>query len=373
MNERGRAWIELNLDHLLHNVKQIRNLIPANCAVMPAVKANAYGHGAVLIGRALQEAGINDFCVACADEAIELREAGITGQILILGYTSPYQFPDLVSYSLTQTALDISYARLLNDYGQPINVHIGIDTGMHRLGERSDNIEAICDIWRLTNLKIAGVFSHLCVSDGHSKVEKTFTLEQIKQFNQLVKALHQRGLDGFKTHIQGSYGVLNYPFLRYDYVRPGIALYGILSSEGDKVAANVDLRPVLSLKSRITSIRTLYPGESAGYGLTYTAAEERKTAAVSIGYADGIPRELSNWGYALVNGHEAPIAGRICMDQLMLDISNIPNVSPGDEAVFIGCSGRREITAAAFADRANTISNEVLSRLGSRLKRICTD
>ncbi len=370
MNQRGRAWIELNIDNLIYNVKQFQKLLPKKCMIMPAIKANAYGHGIEIIGMELQSMGIHNFCVASVDEAIELRKAGIIGQILILGYTSPYRFTDLSYYSLTQTVVDFSYAKQLNDYGKPIDVHVGIDTGMHRLGERYDNIETIINIWKLDNLKIKGVFSHLCVSDGESDMERKYTLKQIENFNHVIYSLHQRGIEGFKTHIQGSYGVLNYPFLNYDYARLGIALYGVLSNAHDKVASNINLKPVLSLKAKIECVRFIHAGESVGYGLTYTATKEMKIAAVSIGYADGIPRELSNNGHALINGYQVPIIGRICMDQLLLDVSKVLNVNSGDEVVFIGKSKNKEITASEFADKANTISNEILSRLGSRLERI---
>lgn len=370
MYQKGRAWIELNIENLVYNLGQLKKFLPAECAVMPAVKANAYGHGAVLIGRALQNRGIRDFCVASVKEGIELREAGITGQILVLGYTSPQQFQELSHYGLTQTVIDFSYAKQLQNYGHPLDVHVGIDTGMHRLGERSDNIENIYNIWGLEHLKISGIFSHLCVSDGISEAEKAFTYKQIAEFNSVIENLNKRGISGFKTHIQGSYGVLNYPNLRYDFVRPGIALYGVLSSPYDKTIVNANLKPVLSLKARIECVKKLYIGESAGYGQTYVATKEMKIAAVSIGYADGVPRELSNKGYVLVNGYKVPIIGRICMDQLLIDVSKIPHVLSGDEVIFIGKSGKEHITASEFAYAAGTISNEILSRLGNRLDRI---
>ena len=370
MNQRGRAWIELNTDNLIYNVKQFQKLLPKKCMIMPAIKANAYGHGVEIIGMELQSMGIHNFCVASVDEAIELRKAGIIGQILILGYTPPYRFTDLSYYSLTQTVVDFSYAKQLNDYGKPIDVHVGIDTGMHRLGERYDNIETIINIWKLDNLKIKGVFSHLCVSDGESDMERKYTLKQIENFNHVIYSLHQRGIEGFKTHIQGSYGVLNYPSLKFDYARLGIALYGVLSSPNDSIISEIKLKPVLSLKARIACVKQLHKGEAIGYGFTYKARKEMRIAAVSIGYADGIPRELSNKGFVLINGIRADIAGRICMDQLMVDVTGIQGVSYGDEVIFIGKSGDSEIFAADLANSIDTISNELLSQLGNRLGRI---
>lgn len=370
MYQKGRAWIELNLDNLLHNVKQLQALLPAQCAMMPAIKANAYGHGAKLIGQALQRMGIRDFCVASVKEAVELREAGITGQILVLGYTSPRQFYELAEYQLTQTVIDYDYAALLNEYPKPIRVHVGIDTGMHRLGERSDNIEHILSIWEFKNLSITGVFSHLCASDGTTDADRSFTKEQIQKFLSVVQFLHSRGIRDFKTHLQGSYGILNYPELSFDYARAGIALYGTFSLPHDKTVAHVFLKPVLSLKARVECVKSLHQGESVGYGLDFTAAREMKIAAVSIGYADGIPRELSNKGHALVHGKKADMIGRICMDQLLIDVSQIPQTAAGDEVVLIGKCGGEEMTASELAKEAGTISNEILSRLGERLERV---
>ena len=370
MYPKGRAWIELDMRNLASNLKKLEGLVPKDCLLMPAVKANAYGHGAVLVAKTLQNIGIQDFCVASVGEAVELREAGITGRILILGYTSPKDFRELSHYSLIQTVLDYSYAKRLQDYGYPLMVHIGIDTGMHRLGERSENLEKICRIWELGNLRVTGVFSHLCVSDGESDGEREYTYGQINKFDAVIRHLRAKGITGFRTHMQGSYGILNYPELHYDYARPGIALYGVLSSPGDKIRSDISLDPVLSLKARIICVKQLHAGETAGYGQTYRAEKEMKMAVVSIGYADGIPRELSNKGKVLVNGYKVPVIGRVCMDQLSIDVSDIPCVSPGDEAVLIGREESGQITADEFAYMAGTISNEILSRLGNRLNRI---
>lgn len=370
MGKKDRAWAELNLDNLTYNVKELRKLLAPECSMMPAVKANAYGHGADIIAKALQNMGIRQFCVASAKEGIMLRKAGIKGQILILGYTPPCQFEELSQFELTQTAVDFSYAERLRDYGKTVLVHVGIDTGMHRLGERSENIEKIARIWTFKNLKVTGVFSHLCVSDGLSCEEREFTWKQIEKFNAVLSVLSKKGIGGFKTHIQGSYGILNYPNLKYDYARPGIALYGALSGLHERTVSEISLKPVLSLKARIGCVKTLRTGETAGYGLDFKAACERRIAVAAIGYADGIPRALSNKGCALLRGVRVPIVGRVCMDQLLLDVSDAPYVRAGDEAIFIGKSGGEEISASELADMAGSISNEVLGRLGSRVERI---
>lgn len=370
MYQKGRAWIELNMKNLTHNVEQLQAIIPSDCEIMPAIKANAYGHGAVIIGTALQEMGIKNFCVATVNEALELREAGIKGQILILGYTSPYQFEELHRHRLTQTIVDFDYAKMLNAYGYTIHAHVGIDTGMHRLGIGSEDMDSILSIWELPNIEVTGIFSHLCVSDGSSMEDKEYTLKQVEKFRSVINNLHLKGIMDFKTHIQGSYGVLNYPELQFDYARIGIALYGVLSNALDTTVVETSLRPVLALKSRVECIKILYEGDSLGYGLSYTAHSEMRIAVVSIGYADGVPRELSDKGYVLLRGKKVAIIGRICMDQLFIDVTTVPDVTAGDEVVLIGKSGRQEIATSELANHAGTITNEILSRLGGRLERI---
>lgn len=370
MYQKSRAWIELNMNHLAHNVKELSGLLPEGGALMPVVKANAYGHGAILIAKNLQKLNISNFAVASLPEAAALREAGIEGQILILGYTHPKDFPMLSRYNLTQTVVDSFYAQMLNSFGKPVKVHISIDTGMRRLGERSENEAAILSVWQNKNLIITGVFSHLCVSDSLETSDVAFTLKQFDRFRQVVAFLHENGISGFSTHMQGSYGLLNYPEFHFDFARVGIALYGCLSNFSDSIKAQVCFKPVLTLKSRIQSIRLLLPGEAAGYGLTYRTREAQTIAAVSIGYADGFPRNLSGKGHVLVHDCKAPIIGRICMDQLLINISDIPHVLPGDEVILIGHSQNETITAEEMADLSGTISNEFLSRLGQRLERI---
>lgn len=370
MYKKGRAWIELNMGNLKHNIEEFRRLLPFDCALMPAVKANAYGHGAELVAEVLQEQGIHAFCVASAAEGVQLRLSGIKGEILVLGYTHPAEFNDLVSFDLMQTVVDGDYAKQLRDDGRRFTVHVGIDTGMHRLGVRWDHIEQIVEIFQMPNLSVTGLFSHLCVSDGSSVKDRSYTMEQIHHFEYVTEELHRRGFHNFKCHLQGSYGILNYSQCCFDYARAGIALYGIYSAKNDRTKASVNLKPVLSLKTRVESVRMLYHGEGAGYGLTYNARGNRKIAALSIGYADGVPRELSNCGYVLCNGKMAPVIGRICMDQMLVDVTDIPQVKAGDEAVLIGKSGNLQIQAEEMAQWAGTISNEIVSRLGERLERV---
>lgn len=367
---RSRAWIELDREALHHNVEELQKLLPNGCELMPAVKANAYGHGAVLISRELNRLGIKAFCVATVSEGIELRENGIVGEILVLGYTHPMQFPLLKRYDLTQTVIDLPYAEILNKYGQKVKVHIAVDTGMHRLGEPCKNIENICKIFRLPNLKIEGIYTHLCADDTDLPKDRTFTLEQSRAFYSTISQLKERGFECPKAHLLASYGLINYSELGGDYARIGIALYGVLSTEADRKCCSLSLRPVLSVKARVTALKTLQKGETAGYGLQFVADCDTKIAVLAIGYADGIPRSLScGIGNVLIKGSKAPIIGRICMDQMLVDISHIPNVKSGDIAVIIGQSGDEKITACDLAEQTVTISNEILSRLGERLER----
>lgn len=366
-----RAWIELDRDKLRQNVISLQGLLPPGCQLMPAIKANAYGHGAVLLAKELNRLGIQAFCVAAVSEGAELRRKGVKGEILVLGYTHPSQFPLLRRYHLIQTVVDLPYARQLNSYGKKLDVHLKIDTGMRRLGERSDRIEAICDICQCKNLNIVGTYTHLCSADASTDEAKKFTKEQAAEFYKVIFQLKQRGYQYGKVHLLASSGLINYPEFAGDYARIGIALYGVLSSRADLERCTLKLEPVLSLKTRVALVKELYAGEAAGYGLQYVAKQDRKIAVLTIGYADGIPRALSyGSGKVLINGREATVIGRICMDQMLADVTGIPDVKAGDVAVLIGKSGEYEITAYDLAEQTETITNEVLSRLGSRLNRI---
>lgn len=369
---RGRAWLELDCRALRKNVEVLRKRLPASCKLMPAVKADAYGHGAALIAKELQEAGVDAFCVACVQEGIQLRSQGIAGVILVLGYTHPQQFELLSTYQLTQTVIDYDYAKLLNACGQRIHVHIGIDTGMHRLGIRSECLEQVLAVYRMEHLCVDGLFTHLCTADTMAARNRSYTIAQAEAFYRLVDQLQERGYPCPKIHMQASYGVFHYPQYAGDYARVGIALYGVLSTKEDTLHWKEELQPVLSLKARVATVKTLYRGESAGYGIQFTAKHDMRIATLAIGYADGLPRTLSSGvGSVLVHGQRAPVIGRICMDQTTVDVSDILHVRSGDEAVLIGHSGNQEISVCDIAAQAGTITNEILSRMGARLERVC--
>ena len=339
-----RAWIEVDLKNLAHNAKVLKKAMPPKCQLMAVVKAEAYGHRAFEISTCLEKIGVKAFAVATIDEGIRLRKYGIRGEILILGYTAIWRAAELKKYDLIQTLISYDYAIALNKQGVSIKAHLKIDTGMHRLGERPEQIDKICNIFILKNLVIEGIYTHLCVSDGSSTADKNFTQKQAASFSQVLKVLDERGLEYHKTHLLASYGLLNYPELSGDYARIGIALYGVLSYRQDEVRCPIHLYPVLSIKARISIVKELFKGEGAGDGLRFIANENKRIAVLSIGYADGIPRSLScGVGKVLINGKFAPIIGNICMDQTLVDITNISDVIQGDIAVIIGRSVDNEI------------------------------
>ncbi len=365
-----RAWVELDREALAHNVAVLRRLLPPHCTLMPAVKANAYGHGAVPVARELNRLGLQAFCVATAQEGAELRAGGVQGEILVLGYTHPQQARLLHQNHLTQTVVDHSYGMALEAQNVPLEVHLKLDTGMHRLGEGSDRVDTLVPLFACRNLKVTGAFTHLCAAGTASPEDRAFTLSQGRAFCTALARLEAQGCPIPKRHLLSSYGLLHYPELGGDYARVGIALYGVLSSPADLTRCPVTLRPVLSLKAQVAQVRTLEAGEQAGYDLQFTAQRPTKLAVLTIGYGDGLPRSLScGVGAALVGGRKAPIAGRVCMDQTLVDVTDCPPVAPGDTAVLIGTSHGLEITACDLAKETGTIANEILSRLGTRLER----
>lgn len=363
-----RAWIEVNVGNLRHNVETLKKVMQPGCELMAVVKAQAYGHGAVLTASYLNEMGIMAFAVATINEGIALRKSGIRGVILILGYTDVGRASELKKYDLMQALISFEYAEALNVQGFTIRTHIKIDTGMHRLGIPSGELSAVRKVFLMENLKVCGMFTHLCCSDSRHPDDVAFTRGQIDSFYSLTDTLRDSGIILPKLHIQSSYGLLNYPSLVCDYVRAGIALYGVLSTLDDDTVLKLDLRPVLSLKSRVVLIRKVVAGESIGYGRSFKAGRDTRIAILSIGYGDGFPRNLyGGKGNVLINQYVVPVVGRICMDQLAVDITDAEGVSVGDIATLVGAEGHDELSAPAVADSSGSISNELLCRMGVRL------
>lgn len=366
-----RAYLEIDLNNLKHNVMALKKVMPPKCKLMAVVKAEAYGHGAYKIATYMNRIGVNAFAVATIDEGIELRRYGVSGEILILGYTSPARAREVRKYDLTQTLIDYPYALNLNRQGCDVKTHIKVDTGMHRLGFDKGDVKGIMSVFSMKHIKVSGIYTHLCAADSLNEKDICFTHMQIQNFYKLIKRLEERGITIPKIHIQSSYGLLNYPELNCDYVRAGIVLYGVLSSPDDNTKLQLDLRPVLSLKAKVILLRKIRKGDSVGYGRAFVADRNRLIAILSVGYADGYPRNLSGKkSYVLINCHKAPVVGKICMDQLVVDVTDIPNVKVGIMATLIGRDGNEEITASMVAGSSESITNELLSRMGRRLKII---
>ena len=362
----GRAWRELDLDALTHNARALGDALTPDCQLMAVVKAQAYGHGAGPVARCLQREGVRAFAVACLTEGIALRKQGVRGTILVLGFTPPQEAPLLRRWRLTQAVADARHGRALAAQG-PVEVHLALDTGMHRLGIPAEDRNAIAQMYALKGLHIRGVFSHLCVSDRLDKEDVDFTLDQLTLFYDTLAWMETHHLDPGKVHIQASYGVLNLPPQRCDYARAGIALYGVYS-DLSPVQRRLDLRPVLSLRARVATIRTLAPGEGAGYGLAFRARRATRLAVVTIGYGDGLPRQLpQRGGRVLIRGRSCPMVGRMCMDQLLVDVTELDEADAGDVVTLIGRDGREEIRVEELAADCGTISNELLSQLSPRL------
>lgn len=363
-----RAWKEIHYENLKYNVETLQSLLPKGCEFMAVVKADAYGHGAVAAASYLNRLGIRAFAVATVQEGAELRIHGIQGEILVLGYTSPHQIHLLTTYDLIQTAADCAHARALNAAAcYPVKIHIKLDTGMHRLGERSDHIQEIASLFTCEKLQILGMYSHLCVADSRKMEDILFTRLQISSFFKTTEQLKEQGLNPGKLHLQSSYGVLNYPDLPVSYARFGIAMYGCYSSSEPGLMDILPLRPVLSLHARIAVIKELQPGETVSYGRNFRAEAPMRIAAVTIGYADGLPRSLSNQQIpVLVRGRKTHIIGNICMDQMVIDVTQIPEARPGDIVTIIGTDGPHTLRAENLAEAAGTITNELLCRLNIR-------
>lgn len=368
-----RSYVEINLDYLEHNVNVLKHAMGQECELMAVVKDEAYGHGGYEISTCLDKIGVRAYAVATIDEGIKLRKYGIRGEILILGYTMVERARELKRYNLTQTLISPEYADALNGQKIHVNAHIKIDTGMHRLGYDKTAAGAVRKAFHMKYIKVDGIFTHLCCADSARKEDIRFTHGQINGFYKLINELKRSGIAVPKIHIQSSYGLFNYSWIKCDYVRTGVALYGVKSQPRDSTKLKLDLQPVLSLKSRIILIRKLKQGDFAGYGRSFVVEKDSIIAIVPVGYGDGIPRSLSNGvGAVLINGQTAPVIGRICMDSLMVDITHIKNVLVGDMVTLIS-NESDTVGAADMAKKTGSISNELLCRIGARVPVIVAE
>lgn len=371
-NSKERSWIEINTKNLEYNINQIKQIIPKTTQIMAVVKANAYGHDSIIISKKLQEIGINDFAVATLPEAITLRENNITGNILILGYTEPEELQKVIDNNIMQTIVDNDYAKSVlktNLHGK-LKCHVKINTGMNRIGEFYDDFIALSEIYQNPALQIEGIFTHLCVSDSDKIEDINFTKEQINRFDKAIEFIKNQGLNPGKLHTQASYGTINYTNCKYDYVRMGILMYGINASYDCYNKYNVDFKPVMAVKSKVTSIKYINPAETVSYGRTFKADNKIKIASVGIGYADGVPRALSNILIVKINNKKYHQIGRICMDQLMIEINDENPIAIGDEVILIDPNESKDLTLEDWAKLTNTITDEIICKFTTRLKRI---
>ena len=371
MNElQKRTWAEIHLDHIAHNVAAMRAKLPGSCRFLGVVKANAYGHGAVHVARKLEEIGCEYLAVACIDEAIELREAGIRAPILILGYTSPDYAAELAHYEITQAVGSLEMARALsvNAGDTPVRVHLKMETGMGRTGFRvlSENeLKDAAEVLRLPGLDVEGVFTHFAVSDEFGD---PFTHEQYSRFTKAFETLEAScGRRFHIRHCANSGAVINYPQYCLDMVRPGIATYGLYPA---KEHGGIDLLPGMSLRTRIVQVTSHEAGDTISYGRRFRAEGPMRIAVLPIGYADGLHRTLSGQLEVLIRGKRCQQLGRICMDMCMVDVSALPDVHPGEIATVFGCDGDAEISVDELADKAGTISYELLCAVSPRVPRI---
>lgn len=371
MNKRTRpAWAEIDLNAFEENFKNIKALVKPGTMVTGVIKADAYGHGAVEIGKVLIEQGVDRFAVATLTEAVQLRKVFAEIPILILGYTPVYGADTLFENDIIQTLYDLDqareFSRLAEAKGKTLKVHIKIDTGMSRLGFQAteESADAILEISRLPGLEVEGMFTHFAVAD---ETDKTFTDGQFKKYTFMVEALKSRGLEIPVKHVSNSAAIMDLPELNMDMVRAGIILYGLYPSD-EVLRQRIDLKQVMSLKAEISHVKELEAGRGISYGLKYVTPGPRTIATVPIGYADGFTRMLTGKAEMLVKGKRVPVVGRICMDQCLIDVTGL-DVKMGDEAVIFGTDGKNTITIDEVAAKLGTINYEITCMISKRIPR----
>ncbi len=371
----GRTWCEVLLDNLAYNYHAFERLAGPS-SVMSIIKADAYGHADIPVAQALYKQGCRHFGVAALGEAIALRQAGIEGEILVLGHTRPELADKMAELSITQTLVSAGYARALSqalkNSNRRLKCHIKADTGMSRIGlicydsHFEDAVKQAMAILEDPKLEVTGIFTHFCVADEpENPVSVDFTKLQHSRYMRFCKALEDKGYCLGAKHCSNSGAILHYPDYNHDMIRPGIALYGLYEE-----ACEEKLLPCLRWLTTVSLVKEAAPGQTLSYGRTYTCQKPMKVASLSVGYADGLARALSNKGRVLINGQYAPIVGRICMDQCMVDVTGIDDVKPGDTAVLIGKQGDKEITMQEMAKDAQTITNEIATRISRRVPRV---
>lgn len=372
MNRYLRCYVEISLEAIGHNIREVKKRLPEGVKLLGVVKANAYGHGAVPVASYLENQ-VDYFATATIEEAVELRENGISAPILILGYVSPSQYGDLVEYDITQTIDSYAQALALEKEAARQNrkakAHLAVDTGMTRIGFQvtehdADEAAKIAD---LPHIELEGMFTHFSCADQE---DKTYCSMQMEKYDKMTALLAERGVTIPLRHICNSAGIMEFDDHRFEMVRSGIITYGIYPSEEVK-KERLDLIPALSWKSHVIHVKEVGPGIGVSYGATYvTEKPMTRIATVSAGYADGYPRALSNQSCVLIHGKKAPIIGRICMDQMMVDVTDIPDVQVEDVVTLVGTDGDETITIEEIANPAARFDYEMLCDISSRVTRV---
>ena len=371
MIEYQRVIAEIDLDAIASNIKNIRNITNKNAKIMAIVKADAYGHGAVEVAKVLLYNGADCLGVAILDEAIQLRKNNIHVPILILGYTPEAKIEDVVKYDVTQTVFSYETAYQLSLSAVKLNktakIHIKIDTGMGRIGflPNETAIEEIIKIASLPNIKIDGIYTHFSTAD---EFDKSFTLNQLKVFKDTIEKLEKKGISIPTKHCANSAAIMDLDNAFFNMVRPGIILYGMYPSNEVK-KEKLNLIPAMSIKTHVSYVKEVEEGTPIGYGRTFITKRKSKIATVPIGYADGFQRIMTKGGRVIVRNEYAPVVGRICMDQFMIDVTSIEEIKAGDEVIILGKKGEKQIAAEEIAAIMGTISYEVVCMIGKRVPR----
>ncbi len=356
-----RCWAEISLDNFEHNCRDMKARLPEGCRFLGVVKANAYGHGAVKVSQRLEKAGADYLAVAYLEEAIELREAGIKLPVLILGRTAQQYARDVIEYGLTQTVTDLAtakeYSRAAGEEGRQMLCHIKLDTGMGRLGFSATRAaDELAEAAKLPGLDVEGAFTHFAVSDEDGADDEEFTRAQFARFLAAAEHIERAGGKIVKIkHCTNSGAMIKYPWTYCDMVRPGILLYGYYPCAE---TGGIDVRPCMSLKTRVVQIKDMKKGETVSYGRNWTAPCDSKIAVLSAGYADGLPRAASGKVSVMLRGRRVPLVGNVCMDMVMADVTDVPDCAPGDEATVFGPEFPGSLEALARA--AGTITYELL-------------
>ncbi len=375
MDTYHRVEADIDLSAIYKNIETMKGCIPEGKKLLAVIKANAYGHGSIQVAETLDDLA-DYYGVACIEEALELRKAGVIKPILILGYTDPGQYEMLVKNDITQTIYSYEQAERLSEVSGNLNMtgklHIKLDTGMNRIGFKCDednmkeSINEIIKISTLDNINMEGIFTHYYKADSYEKIS---AIKQLAQYTRMVDELEKEGVHFAIRHISNSAGIMEMPNDTYDMVRSGISTYGLYPSEEMDKEACV-LYPAMSLKSHITHVKMVKKGETVGYGGTYELPCDQLIATVGVGYADGYPRALSNKGRVLIHGEYAPVVGRVCMDQIMVEVTDIEDVNVGDEVVLFGKQKDNSIPVEEIADMSSSFNYEFVCDINRRVPRV---